>query len=178
MTAGIVLAAGLGRRMGRPKAEILVDGTRLLDRATTALREAGCEPVVAVVRAGVESDAITVVNPDPARGMRSSLEVGLRAVRAVDAVAVILVDMPGLTCDAIAEVVRRWRPGRIAVGSSGGRRTHPTVMSPDRWHEAVQLAGPDEGARRYLASHGDLVDEIPLEIDPADLDTPEDLARW
>ncbi len=48
--AGAVLAAGSGTRMGRPKAELVVAGVRLLDRAVTVLREAGCDPVVAVVR--------------------------------------------------------------------------------------------------------------------------------
>lgn len=177
--AGIVLAAGLGRRMGRPKAEIVVDGTRLIDHAITALREAGCEPVIAVVQAGVSCDATTVVNPDPARGQRSSLEAGLRAVTDPDAaVAVILVDMPGMTGTAIARVVGRWRPGRIALGIAAGRRTHPTVMSAAMWREALELAQPDEGARRYVGGHRELVDEIPVEIDPADLDVPADLARW
>ncbi len=176
--AGIVLAAGLGHRMGRPKAEIEIGGVRLLDRATDALRAAGCEPVIAVVQQDVRSNAITVVNPDPASGMRSSLEAGIEAVTTADAVAVILVDMPGITGDAIAEVIAGWRPGRITVGTSGGRRTHPTVMSPRQWREAVVLAESDEGARRYLAQHPGLVDEVPVAVDPTDLDTPEDLARW
>jgi len=177
--AGIVLAAGLGRRMGRPKAGILLDGVRLVDRATAALREAGCDPVIAVVHAGIECDAVTVVNPEPGRGLRSSLELGLAAVPpGTAAIAVTLVDMPGVTGDAIARVAGHWHPDRIAMGIAGGRRTHPTVMSPDRWREAVVLAGADEGARAYLAAHPDLVDEIPVTINPADLDEPDDLAEW
>ena len=177
--AGIVLAAGLGRRMGRPKAEIVVNGVRLLDRATAALRKAGCDPVIAVVQDGVPCDAIAAVNPDPASGQRSSLEIGLQAVPAsARAVAVTLVDMPGVTGSAIAAVIDRWRPGRIAVGSTGGRRTHPTVMSASMWHEALTTAGPDEGARHYISSHADLVDEIAVAIDSADLDTPADLAGY
>jgi len=40
------------------------------------------------------------------------------------------------------------------------------------------MAGPDEGARRFLESRPDLVDEVLVEGDPVDLDTPEDLAAW
>ncbi|MBV9594921.1 MAG: NTP transferase domain-containing protein, partial [Actinobacteria bacterium] len=63
---GIVLAAGSGSRMGRPKAVIEVQGQRLVDRAVAVLKAGGCDPVIAVVREGVEVvGALTVVNPDP-----------------------------------------------------------------------------------------------------------------
>src|ERR1700759_3711326 len=83
---GIVLAAGSGSRMGRPKAEGTVDGARLLDRAVTAAREGGCARVIAVVREGTSVLAVpseppvqVIVNPDPDRGMRSSLALGVAA---------------------------------------------------------------------------------------------------
>ncbi|HYP88692.1 MAG TPA: NTP transferase domain-containing protein [Polyangiaceae bacterium] len=46
----IVLAAGEGRRMGGPKALLLVDGEPLLLRHVRRLREAGCGPIVVVAR--------------------------------------------------------------------------------------------------------------------------------
>jgi molybdenum cofactor cytidylyltransferase/nicotine blue oxidoreductase len=51
-------------------------------------------------------------------------------------------------------------------------------MAPDLWRTALELAGPDEGARRLLAARPDLVDEVRVDGDPADLDTPGDLTRW
>jgi molybdenum cofactor cytidylyltransferase/nicotine blue oxidoreductase len=42
----------------------------------------------------------------------------------------------------------------------------------------VELAGPDEGARRLLAARPELVLEVPVDGDLADLDTPQDLNRW
>jgi len=71
-----------------------------------------------------------------------------------------------------------WRPGRIAVARYAGRRGHPIVMAPALWAEALALAGPDEGARALLSVRPDLVDEVDAPGDPADLDTPADLARW
>src|SRR5207249_4962353 len=139
-------------RMGTPKAELEVDGARLVDRAVTAAREAGCAPVLAVVRAGTATDAQVVVNPDPDRGMRSSLALAVDALSDVDALAVLLVDSPGITADAVRAVVAGWTPGRIAVGRYAGRRGHPIVMAPDLWQAALELAGPDEGARALLAA--------------------------
>ena len=111
--------------------------------------------------------------------MRSSLVLGLAAARG-DASAVLLVDTPGIEADAIATVVSRWRaePDRIAVGSFAGRRGHPIVMAAQRWQAAVALAGADEGARRYLAANADLVDDIDVSGDPADLDRPDDIVAW
>jgi molybdenum cofactor cytidylyltransferase/nicotine blue oxidoreductase len=51
-------------------------------------------------------------------------------------------------------------------------------MSPALWRAALQLAGEDEGANRLLKTRPDLVDEIPADGDPTDLDTQADLARW
>ena len=177
--AAAVLAAGAGRRMGTPKAELVVAGTRLLDRVLAVVREAGCEPVFAVVRAGVQVDgARPVVNPDPERGMRSSLALAVEAAAGEQALAVLLVDVPGIDAVAVTATTRAWRPGRIAVASYDGRRGHPTVMAPDLWREALALAGPDEGARALLRARPDLVDEVAVTGDPTDLDTPDDVARW
>jgi CTP:molybdopterin cytidylyltransferase MocA len=174
-----VLAAGSGRRMGRPKAELVIDGVRLVDRATAAARDAGCDPVLVVVREGTSvSAALAVVNPDPARGLRSSLALAVEAASGVDALAVLLVDTPGIGTPALRTVSAAWRPGRIAVGRYGGRRAHPTVMSPALWREAIAAAGPDEGARALLAARPELVDDIDVDGDPTDLDTPADLMRW
>lgn len=179
VVAGAVLAAGSGSRMGAPKGELVVDGTRLVDRAGAALAAAGCAPVLAVVRPGVTVPGATVVpNPDPARGMRSSLALAVDAAGECDALAVLLVDTPGVGAAAVRAVVGAWRPGRIAVGVYAGRRGHPTVMAPGLWREALALAGPDEGARALLAARPELIDEVPVSGDPTDLDTPDDLAAW
>ena len=195
---GGVLAAGAGLRMGRPKATLLVDGQRLVDRAVKAMTAGGCDQVMAVVGDGVTvDDALAVVNPAPERGMRSSLALVLDAAIGIGSavrsaapgtdvgLAVMLVDTPGIDAAAVRAVVDHWReqPARIAVGRFGGGRApshrgHPTVMGLADWQAALLVAGPDEGARRYLNAHRDRVDEIPVAGDPADLDRPEDLAAW
>lgn len=181
---GAVLAAGAGVRMGTPKATLVVAGERLLDRAVRLLAAGGCEQVIAVTRRGIAVDgARCVVNPAPERGMRSSLALAVDAAGDADALAVLLVDMPGVTSGAVRAVIEAWRPGRIALAryradGAPGRRGHPTVMAPQLWREALAAAGPDEGARALLRARAELVDEVEAAGDPADLDTPADLARW
>lgn len=177
--AAAVLAAGSGSRIGAPKAEIVVAGVRLLDRAIAAARGAGCTPVYAVVRPGTDVvDAIAVVNPDPDRGMRSSLDLAVSAAGDAAALAVLLVDNPGVSAQAVATVAAAWSPGRLAMGRYRERSGHPIVMAPELWRAALETAGPDEGARAFLAAHPELIDEVDVPGDPTDLDTPDDLARW
>ena len=86
---------------------------------------AGCDPVLAVVRAGTQvARAQVVVNPDPSRGQRSSLALAVDALSTAAAVAVLLVDVPGVGAEAVRSVCAAWRPGRIAVGRYAGRISH------------------------------------------------------
>jgi CTP:molybdopterin cytidylyltransferase MocA len=179
--AGAVLAAGAGTRMGRPKADLVAGGTRLLDRAIAAARNGGCAPVIAVVRAGMTADgAVVVVNAQPERGLRSSLDLAVAAAaqQGVDALVVLLVDAPGVGADAVRVVVSAWSPDRVVRARYGDRPGHPIAMSLEAWRAALAVADLDGGARRFLAAHPDLVDDVPAPGDPSDIDTPEDLLRW
>src|ERR671926_153572 len=110
--AGLVLAAGGGRRYGMPKALVEYEGSLLVERAARTAR-AVCDPVLVVLgaravdvwRAARLDDVIVVANRDWESGMASSLRTGLDGLRGlparVDAVLVPLVDMPGMTPAAL-----------------------------------------------------------------------------
>src|SRR3954452_8623538 len=114
MAAGLVLAAGGGRRVGGPKAWVHHEGSLLVERAVRTVREAGCAPVVVVlgaaaaeVRASAQlGDAIVVENESWKSGMGSSLRIGLETLNGTDAevAVVLLVDTPGVTADAVRRV--------------------------------------------------------------------------
>src|SRR5262245_52916064 len=66
--AGLVLAAGGGRRYGGPKALVHHEGQLLVERAVSTVREAGCAPIVVVlgaaaaeVRAQAKLGDVTIV---------------------------------------------------------------------------------------------------------------------
>ncbi|HSN06687.1 MAG TPA: NTP transferase domain-containing protein [Candidatus Angelobacter sp.] len=174
-TAGLVLAAGEGRRFGGPKAPYVVDGERLVDRAVRVLQEASCAPVVVVLGAWVGDvpGADVVVNRDWASGMGSSLRVGLdhlRALDGVDRVVVTLVDLPGLTAEAVRRVGRSATD--LASATYDGVRGHPVLLGRAHWAGAAAAAVGDRGARDYLAAQEvDLVEVGDVASD-ADLDLP------
>ncbi|MBA3248735.1 MAG: nucleotidyltransferase family protein [Geodermatophilaceae bacterium] len=186
-TAGLLLAAGAGRRFGGPKAlAVLADGTGFLVHAVRALREGGCAPVVVVLGSAAEqarllvtdADAEVVVNGDWATGMGSSLRQGLTALPTdVDAAVVLLVDTPGIGPAAVARLATFADPVAIAVATYAGRRGHPVLLGRRHWPEVCRLAVGDTGARPFLRAHGSAVVEVPCDdvADPTDIDTAGDL---
>jgi nicotine blue oxidoreductase len=171
-TAGLVLAAGEGRRFGGPKAPYVLDGERLVDRAVRVLREGGCDPVLVVLGAWVGSvpDAEVVENPEWVSGMGSSLRVGLAALADRDEVEralVSLVDLPGLTGVAVARLLTSGH--RLASASYAGERGHPVLLGREHWEAVAESARGDRGARAYLALH-----DVPL-VEVGDVASGEDL---
>ncbi|MFG2110823.1 nucleotidyltransferase family protein [Micromonospora chersina] len=184
--AGLVLAAGGGRRFGMPKALVRHDGQQLVDRSIAVLRAARCDPVVVVlgaaaddVRARADLDGVTAVdNPDWTTGMGSSLRTGLAALAGTGAAAtvVILVDMPGVTAAAVRRVATgAGRAELVMAGYHNGRSGHPVLLGRDHWAGVAALAVGDVGARPYLRAHAGVVRVVPC-ADVAD-DEDLDLAR-
>lgn len=183
--AGLVLAAGGGSRMGRPKALLRLRGELLVERACRLLADGGCAPVLAVLGAGADQlpplpGVTTVPNPDWPSGMGSSLRAGLAAVPAgADAVVVTLVDTPLLGPEAVRRLADAGRAGApAAVATYAGRPGHPVLLARSVLAEVAAAATGDRGARPWLAAHPDRVRLVPCDGtgDPRDLDVPDDLA--
>ncbi|MEU7022857.1 nucleotidyltransferase family protein [Streptomyces sp. NPDC046203] len=191
--AGLLLAAGGGRRLGgRPKALLPHRGRPLVEHAARALWDGGCGAVYVVLGAGAERvrqearlpACVLVDNAGWAEGMGSSLRAGLDALGAhpdeFDAVLVSLVDQPGIGAAAVARVRAAYQ-GRdtLAAASYRGRRGHPVLFGAAHWAGVVAGAVGDQGARGYLAAHRDAITLVDCSevAEPYDIDTAADLAR-
>ncbi|MFB6555181.1 NTP transferase domain-containing protein [Streptomyces sp. NPDC056405] len=190
--AGLLLAAGGGRRLGgRPKALLEHRGHPLVEHAIAALRAAGCARVHVVlgaradaVRARAALDGCVVVdNPDWEQGMGSSLRAGLDSLAGpagagVRAALVSLVDQPGIGAAAMARVRAAYRDETsLASAAYAGVRGHPVLLGAAHWAGVSATATGDRGARAYLREHeADIaLVECADVARPYDIDTEADL---
>jgi molybdenum cofactor cytidylyltransferase len=192
MTLAIIPAAGASRRMGRPKLLLPYGETTIVGSLASALRAGGASPVVLVAASGDTElqqwargfGAVVAVNPDPERGMLSSILEGLAALGGADRLAergeVVLVapaDLPALRPGTVAELLwRRAAAGApLAVPTFQGRRGHPLAIAPELLAEIPTL-DLSVGLKQLLERHAAAVLEVPVD-DPGavrDVDTPED----
>ncbi|WP_433260364.1 nucleotidyltransferase family protein [Micromonospora vinacea] len=186
MTAGLLLAAGAGRRYGRPKALVELDGEPLVRRAIRLLGDGGCTPVHVVLGAGADEvpdlpGAVPVRHDRWPDGLGSSLLRGLASLpAAVPAAVVVLVDQPLLSPVAVRRVRAAYADGAVvAVATYAGRPGHPILLDRRIWPLLGGYAVGDRGARGLLRDRPDLVVEVPCDDvgSPADVDTPADLRR-
>jgi CTP:molybdopterin cytidylyltransferase MocA len=162
--AGLLLAAGAGSRMGRPKALIVDDdGTSWLARGVEVLRQGGCDAVTVVLGAAAEEaqtlvpDGVTVVVADDwAEGMSASLRAGLLALEDTDADAalVTLVDLPDVTDHVVHRVLTAGADRAALIRTTyDGIPGHPVLLGREHWFGVRAAAVGDRGARDYLANH-------------------------
>ena len=163
--AGLLLAAGAGTRMGRPKALVGDHGGPWLTRGVETLTAGGCSTVTVVLGAGAE-DAVPLLDglgvdlvlaADWTEGMSASLRAGLRSLARSEATGCLvhLVDLPDVTPDVIARLVAAGpdAPDLLARATYDGRPGHPVLLGRDHWAGVLETLTGDEGARAYLSAH-------------------------
>ncbi|MEV6177759.1 nucleotidyltransferase family protein [Streptomyces sp. NPDC052016] len=189
--AGVLLAAGGGRRLGgRPKALLTHRGRPLVEYAVQVLRAAGCARVHVVLGAAADTvrerarldGCVLVTNPEWERGMGSSLRAGLDSLAGTGARAALvsLVDQPGIGAEAMARVLGAYGDeSSLASATYRGLRGHPVLLGAAHWAGVAATATGDRGARAYLKAHVEAITLVECGdvAQPFDIDTAEDLAH-
>jgi molybdenum cofactor cytidylyltransferase len=170
---GVLLAAGAGRRYGKPK--VLVEGW--LDIAVRALRDGGCDDVVLVLGAGevpAPRGVIAVTASDWDQGLSASVRAGLaRAERTpADFAALHVIDTPDVGAAVVARVLNRALVSRSGLARVyfGDRPGHPVVLARRHWSGVLGVMSGDSGAGTYLHSRDDVE-----HVDCSDLATGRDI---
>jgi CTP:molybdopterin cytidylyltransferase MocA len=183
--AGVLLAAGGGSRLGRPKALVELGGRTLAERGVDLLTAGGADPVLVVTGAVpvTIATARVVDNPDWRTGMGSSLRVAIGELARepdVTAAVIALADQPLVGTESVRRLIAAYRDGAtVAVAAYGGQPRNPVLIAREHWAAVSEAGTGDSGARAFLRARPDLVRRVECEDtgSPDDIDTPADLDR-
>ena len=184
---GLVLAAGLARRMGTTKQLLPFGDKTVLQAVVDTLLGAKLAGVSVVL--GHDAEAVRdslkdrlvqfCVNDAYREGMFSSVLCGLRGLPTdADAALIALGDQPQIELNVVRAVVRAYREGSrgIVIPVSGGKRGHPVLINLPRYRREILSLSGDQGLKPVMRGHPQDTLEVPVDDEGIlrDLDTPED----
>lgn len=187
LVSAVILAAGASTRMGRPKLAIPVRGTPMIRRVAEAALASRCGEVIVVLgthaelyRSLLDGLAVRIVeNPDPARGMGSSLRTGAESVSSIaSGVVILLADQPFVSADVINRLIEAAAADRRRIVASAHRGVAcPPAYFPRRFFPELTALEGDRGARSVIQAHAGECVLVPLpESCAVDVDTGADLS--
>jgi molybdenum cofactor cytidylyltransferase len=188
MIAGVVLAAGLSRRMAQPKLLLALEGKPILRHAVERMLAGGVDEAVVVVPPGHQAIAAAlaglavrlVVNPNPEAGQGTSIAAGIAALsRDAEAALIALGDQPRLPPTVIPALIAAFRRGGRAIAAPRyrGSQGNPVLFGLQVFSELHALGG-DRGARSVIEKEASRVAWVDFDLAmPEDIDTPEDYER-
>ena len=191
MISAIILAAGESKRMGQPKMLLPWGEGTVLTHIISVFQNAGLDDILVITggsREQVEKlvsnqNVRTIFNKEYAKAeMLSSIQCGIWALaRQTQAVLIGLGDQPQvqersvrMVCEAFLET-----EPNIVVPSYKMRRGHPWLVARPLWDNLLVMKSP-QSPRDFLESYRNEIQYVVMD-DPnilADLDTPEDYAKW
>ena len=159
-SVAIVPAAGRSERFGGAKLLADVAGEPLLEHTLRCLLDGGVSRVVVVVAPAAQLASVplltdprvtVVTNPDPSRGMFSSIQTGL-ASGSGEPFVVLPADMPFVRPETVAAVLAETaRRDAAVVRVFRGRRGHPLGV-PGRLRDGLLAADPRGSLKDALAA--------------------------
>jgi molybdopterin-guanine dinucleotide biosynthesis protein A len=180
----LLLTGGASRRLGAPKANLLLDGERLVDRASRAMSSV-CDPAFEV---GKGTGALPLVRDDPpGRGPLAAVADGGAALIAHGhngATLVLAVDVPGADVALLTWLAAHPSLHSVVPRVAGMPQSLCARYSAEALAVARQLVDAGERSMRALLASTSIefVDEdewgtVATAASFADVDTPADAAR-
>jgi len=205
--AGVILAAGMGTRMGSTKQLLSLGGRPILECVIQNGLAADLDPLILVLGHEankimgviVESRTRVVMNSRYKSGMSSSIRAGLAAVGPqCDGVMFLLGDQPLVGSPILKTLIQAFtiqgntdqahtdqmqndqshKNRAIVIPSFQGRQGNPVIFGRHFFSKLDRLTG-DIGGRALFKSHPENIIQVPVNTDAVcfDLDTPEDYER-
>jgi len=192
--AGVVLAAGESRRMGRLKALLPFGNRTVIEQVLHPLLQSDLVSITVVLGHRAEEIAAVlkalpvhlVTNPHYRDGMTTSVQAALRHITPLpDAYLLALVDQPQLGITPVQRVLTAFNQTDkgLVIPTWNGKRGHPIILAA-RYRQEVLALGLHQGLNLVTRSHPDDTLELPMSDDDIlrDMDYQEEyeaeLQRW
>jgi molybdenum cofactor cytidylyltransferase len=161
--AGIILAAGASRRLGRSKQLLLWRGKPFIFHVARTALDAGLAPAVVVtgaeaddVRAALAGVPVELVhNPHWAEGQSTSVRAGLQALPPEATAAVfLLADQPHIPVELVRALIERHAQTQppIVAPTIEGKRGNPVLFDRAVFPDLMSLQG-DAGGRQVFSRY-------------------------
>ena len=157
--AALILAAGHSSRMGTLKPLLRFGALTALEQVVRRIQEGGVSDIRVVIghggatlRAALPDLPVRwITNPDPDRGMLSSVVAGVATLRAErDAFLLLPADIPLVRPETIAALLAEWRrhqpPPPVLYPLYRGKRGHPPLIAT--YCVTVQTPSPQPSPAR------------------------------
>jgi molybdenum cofactor cytidylyltransferase len=192
--AGVVLAAGESRRMGRLKALLPFGDRTVIEQVLHPLLQSDLVSVTVVLGHRAEEIAAVlkalpvhlVTNPNYRDGMTTSVQAALRHITPIpDAYMLALVDQPQLGITPVQRVLTAFNQTDkgLVIPTWKGQRGHPIILAA-RYRQDVLALRLDQGLNLVTRGHPDDTLELTMPDDDIlrDMDYAEEyeaeLQRW
>ena len=187
----VILAAGASTRMGRPKQLLPLNGQPLLLHTVDEALSTSITHVVVVL--GTDPDTYRdlletypvglVINESWKNGLGSSIKAGLKAIRqrakALDAVLFLVGDQPAIGFEYLSRMIDTYRNTSANLIASGYSDTYgvPAIFGAEFFDDIMAL-NDEDGAKRVLKKHEDVLTVLDCPEGAVDIDTPQDYANF
>ena len=195
MIAAIVLAAGLSRRMGRPKMSLPWGDTTVIGQIMGTLSASRLDEIFVVVGGAsadveeaiqnvqVSTPVKTLLNPHFAEvEMTYSVQVGLRALgEKFKAAMIVLGDQPQMKIEVVNLILSAYAETEspLVVPSYKKRRGHPWLVARALWPMVIGLK-PSQTLRDFLGSQAGQIHYVDVNTPSVlqDIDTPAEYDQY
>lgn len=183
----IIPAAGASKRLGLAKQLVKYQGKSLIQNAVDTANSISPAEIIVVtgaceeqVRRAVSDPAVCWVhNSNWSAGMGSSIAAGVSSVSpASGGLMILLCDQFRIASEDLHKLFQAWRSNQqqiVAAETEG--RLMPPVIFPAHYFDTLQQLQGDEGARKLIQAHPDLVTPVPMKNAAFDLDTQNQLDK-
>ncbi|HWR60428.1 MAG TPA: selenium cofactor biosynthesis protein YqeC [Clostridia bacterium] len=185
--SGIILAAGLSRRMGTNKLLLDLGGVPVIERTIKAASESSLSEIILVcgseiAKAAGDGCKVRIVhNAEPEQGQSRSIRLGVEnASGYADGFMFLVGDQPYITAAIINKLIEGYNSGNYsaAVPLYSGKRGNPVIFSYSLKDKLMELRG-DSGGRILLEGLEGRIAVVDAgdELSGFDIDTREEYEK-